>query len=165
MTLSIGVASAVTDGREASAHARASPRSAPRRRRTAGGNRVVAEGGEVDPAAIGNASLRVPSVDGALRLLRAGARDEVAQAVARARRALLPLLELLESRLQSGLPLARDSASSTTRAGADEWRAAAPAGRPQQVCPRASAALSRRRAGGTSSSTNTIIRGRRERKQ
>ena len=42
-----------------------------------------------------------------LRLLRAGARDEVAGQLPALVGALLPLLELLESRLQSGLPLAR----------------------------------------------------------
>ena len=75
--------------------------------RAAGGNRVVAEGGVVDPAAIERELARIPSVDGALRLLRAGARDEVAGQLPALVGALLPLLELLESRLQSGLPLAR----------------------------------------------------------
>ena len=93
VTLSVGVASAVTDGRDEIGALLALARERATQASVAGGNRVVAEGGEVDPATIERELARVPSVDGALRLLRVGA--------------LLPLLELLESRLQSGLPLAR----------------------------------------------------------
>jgi two-component system cell cycle response regulator len=107
VTLSIGVASAVTDGREAIGALLTLAQERATQAHTAGGNRVVAEGGEVDPAAIERELARVPSVDGALRLLRAGARDEVAGQLPELVGALLPLLELLESRLQSGLPLAR----------------------------------------------------------
>ena len=107
VTLSIGVASAVADGREAIGALLALAQERATQAHTAGGNRVVAEGGEVDPAAIERELARVPSVDGALRLLRAGARDEVAGQLPELVGALLPLLELLESRLQSALPLAR----------------------------------------------------------
>ena len=95
VTLSIGVASAVTDGREAIGALLALAQERATQAHTAGGNRVVAEGGEVDPAAIERELARVPSVDGALRLLRAGARDEVAGQLPELVGALLPLLELL----------------------------------------------------------------------
>lgn len=107
VTLSVGVASAVTDGRDEIGALLALARGRATQASVAGGNRVVAEGGEVDPATIERELARVPSVDGALRLLRVGARDEVEAQLPELVGALLPLLELLESRLQSGLPLAR----------------------------------------------------------
>ncbi|MFB1029687.1 MAG: diguanylate cyclase, partial [Thauera sp.] len=71
VTLSIGVASAVADGREAIGALLALAQERADQARAAGGNRVVAEGGVVDPAAIERELARIPSVDGALRLLRA----------------------------------------------------------------------------------------------
>lgn len=107
VTLSIGVASAASDGRDAVGALLALAQERAAQARAAGGNRVVAEGGEVDAQAIERELARMPSVDGALRLLRAGAREEVVEQLPQLVGALLPLLELLESRLQAGLPLAR----------------------------------------------------------
>jgi len=99
ITLSIGVASAASDGRDAVGALLALARERAARAR--------ADGGEVDAQAIERELARMPSVDRALRLLRAGARDDVSEQLPQLVGALLPLFELLESRLQAGLPLAR----------------------------------------------------------
>ena len=106
ITLSIGVASAAADGRDAVGALLALARERAAHAHAAGGNRVMAAGGEVDAQAIERELARVPSVDAALRLLRAGARDDVAEQLPQLVGALLPLFELLESRLHAGLPLA-----------------------------------------------------------
>ncbi len=105
ITLSIGVANAVVDGRSAVSELLGLALERTAAARAAGGNRVVADAGEVDADSIERALGRLVSIDGALRQVRAGARDEVERQLPEIIAALMPLLELIESKTHCGLPL------------------------------------------------------------
>lgn len=105
VTLSIGVANAAADGRNAVSELLALALERAAAARAAGGNRVVADAGEVDAALIERELGRLISIDNALRQVRAGARAEVEAQLPEIIAALMPLLELLESKTHCGLPL------------------------------------------------------------
>jgi two-component system, cell cycle response regulator len=71
----------------------------------AGGNRVVAERGEVDHSMVERQLKQAVSIDHALLQIRAGGEAEVAERLPDVITTLLPLLELVESRLHIGLPI------------------------------------------------------------
>ena len=107
VTLSIGVANAMSDGREVVSELLALALERAAQARAQGGNRVVGRDGEVDPDEVERMLGRAPSIDHVLRQLRAGEREEIAAQLPQIVGALMPLLELLESRLHAGIPLAR----------------------------------------------------------
>lgn len=107
VTLSIGVANALADQHTAVSELLALAVKRAAQARVAGGNRVFADAGEVDPAEIERQLARMPSIDSVLRQLRAGGRDEVCTQLPRVIATLMPLLELIELQHQVGLPLAR----------------------------------------------------------
>ncbi len=107
VTLSIGVANAVADGRQAVSELLALAAERAAHARAAGGNRVFGAAGEVDAAEIERELARQPGLDAVLRQVRAGAREEVVRQLPGVIAALMPLLELIESQYQVGLPLAR----------------------------------------------------------
>lgn len=107
VTLSVGVANALADRREVVSELLALALERAAQARAAGGNRVVSNEGEVDPAEIERQLARAISIDQVLRQLRAGERDEVAAHLPQLVGTLMPLLELIESRLKAGIPLAR----------------------------------------------------------
>ncbi|HRP26056.1 response regulator [Thauera sp.] len=105
VTLSIGVANAAVDGRNTVSELLGLALERTAAARAAGGNRVVADAGEVDAALIERELGRLVSIDSALRQVRAGARAEVEAQLPEIIAALMPLLELLESKTHCGLPL------------------------------------------------------------
>ncbi len=71
----------------------------------AGGNRVISESGEIDPAQL-QRFVRLPvSIDHVLMQVRAGAEHEVTSRIPDVLGTLMPLLELIEQELRCGLPL------------------------------------------------------------
>jgi len=71
----------------------------------AGGNRVISESGEIDPAQL-QRFVRLPvSIDHVLMQVRAGAIHEVADRIPDVLGTLMPLLELIEQQIHCGLPL------------------------------------------------------------
>lgn len=107
VTLSIGVANALADQRTTVSELLALAVARVAQARAAGGNRVFADAGEVDAAEIERQLARMPSIDNVLRQLRAGGRNEVSAQLPGVIATLMPLLELIESQHQVGLPLAR----------------------------------------------------------
>lgn len=105
VTVTIGVANSAIDGQGRVSELLAVARARVQQGRAQGGNCVVDDHGRVDPAQVERQLSRLCSVDAALRQLRAGARDEVEERLPDLVGALLPLLELMESRLHCGLPL------------------------------------------------------------
>ncbi|AVZ78822.1 diguanylate cyclase response regulator [Zoogloeaceae bacteirum Par-f-2] len=73
--------------------------------RAAGGNKVVADQGEVGREFVERVFRQAVSIDHALLQLKAGATDEVIERLPEVVATLLPLLELIESRIHCGLPL------------------------------------------------------------
>jgi hypothetical protein len=73
--------------------------------RAAGGNKVVADQGEVGRDFVERVFRQAVSIDHALFQLKAGAPDEVAERMTDVLATILPLLELVESRLHCGIPL------------------------------------------------------------
>lgn len=105
ITVSIGVASSTVDGVESVDRlidvATARKQDAAR----AGGNRVVSDGGEIGEAQLAATLKPVPSIDQVLAVLRSGVGADVPARLPAVVAALLPLLELIETRLNVGLPL------------------------------------------------------------
>lgn len=73
----------------------------------AGGNKVIADRGEVTQGMLERRASPLLSVDAALRHLRLGQQEEVTTQLPELLSSLMPLLELLESRLHCGLPIAQ----------------------------------------------------------
>lgn len=107
VTLSIGVANALGDGRSAANELLALAAERAAQARAAGGNRVFADAGAVDAAEIERQLARVPSIDHVLQQLRSGATEGLSARLPALVAALMPLLELIESQHPVGLPLAR----------------------------------------------------------
>lgn len=105
ISVTIGVASSAVDGMQTVGHLIETAAGRVQRGIAAGGNRVVADKGEVDQAMVDRFLKQAVSIDHALLQLRSGAADEVAERLPEVIATLLPLLELLESRLHCGLPL------------------------------------------------------------
>lgn len=74
---------------------------------SAGGNRVVDENGEVTQASVASQLRQPVSVDQALLRLRSADADAVTERLPELIATLLPLLELVESRLRCGVPIDR----------------------------------------------------------
>ncbi len=105
ISVTIGVSSSVVDGIKTVGHLIETATERAQRGIAAGGNRVVADKGEVDQTMVDRQLKQAASIDHALLQLRNGATDEVAERLPEVIAALLPLFELMESRLQCGLPL------------------------------------------------------------
>lgn len=107
VSVSIGVASALVDRIDVVGElvALASRRAAAGF--AAGGNRVVANKGEVDQALLDRQIAPMFSIDAALRQLRLGQPEDATTHLPELLSTLLPLLELMESRLRCGLPIER----------------------------------------------------------
>lgn len=105
VTVTIGVASSEVDGRIKVSEMLALASERVLHGRALGGNCVVADRGRVDPQVLERQLARQCSVDAALRQLRAGTPGEVEARLPELIATLLPLFELIESRLHCGLPL------------------------------------------------------------
>lgn len=75
--------------------------------RQAGGNRVIGDRGEVTQASVDRLITQAVSIDQVLERIRAGESAEVTSQLPQVIATLLPLLQLLESRLRCGIPLDR----------------------------------------------------------
>ncbi|MFC5767934.1 GGDEF domain-containing response regulator [Thauera sinica] len=107
VSVSIGVASAAADGLSSVGDLLEMATRRAQAGVAAGGNRVIASKGEVSQAALEREAAPMLSVDAALRHLRLGQPEEVAAQLPELVSTLLPLLELLESRLHCGFPIAQ----------------------------------------------------------
>lgn len=105
VTVTIGVANSAIDGNGRVSALLAIARERVQQGRAQGGNCVVADRGRVDPALVERQLSRLCSVDAALRQLRAGGREEVEARLPDIVGVLMPLFELIESRIHCGLPL------------------------------------------------------------
>lgn len=105
ISVSIGVSSSEVDGINTVGHLIETATERTQRGIAAGGNRVVADKGEVDQTMVDRQMKQATSIDHALLQLRNGAINEVAERLPEVIATLLPLLELMESRLKCGLPL------------------------------------------------------------
>ncbi|MDO9599821.1 MAG: response regulator [Azoarcus sp.] len=105
ISVTIGVASSAVDGMQTVAHLIETASNRVQRGVAAGGNRVVADKGEVDQTMVDRLTKQVVSIDHALLQIRSGAADEVAERLPEVIATLFPLLALIESRLHCGLPL------------------------------------------------------------
>ncbi len=106
ISITAGVASSAVDGGESISHLVGVATGRVREGVAAGGNRIVSNEGEVDQDAIEQHLKQATSIDYALTQIRSGTVDEVAGRLPEIIATLLPLLELAESRLNIGLPLA-----------------------------------------------------------
>ena len=107
VSVSIGVASAASDGLTSVGDLLAMATRRAEAGVAAGGNRVMAAQGEVNQAMLQRQATPVLSVDAALRHLRLGQAEELTTQLPELVSTLLPLLELLESRLHCGFPIAQ----------------------------------------------------------
>lgn len=105
ISITVGVASAAVDGAPTLSHLVGVAVQRVNAGKAAGGNRVFADQGEVRPEMIERYLKQAVSIDHALFQLRAGAGEEVAHHLPQVIAALIPLLELVESRLHCGIPL------------------------------------------------------------
>lgn len=105
ISVTIGVSSSAVDGMQTVAHLIDTAANRAQQGVSAGGNRVVGNKGEVDQAMVDAHLKQVVSIDHALLQIRVGAAEEVATRLPDVIATLLPLLELVESRLHCGLPL------------------------------------------------------------
>lgn len=105
ISVTIGVASSSVDGMQTVSHLIGVAAGRVRSGKDAGGNRVMSDQGEVDQAMVDRYLKQLISIDHALLQLRIGAADEVADRLPDVITTLLPLLELIESRLHCGIPL------------------------------------------------------------
>lgn len=105
ISVTIGVASSSIDGMQTVSHLVGVAAGRVQVGKTAGGNRVVNDQGEVDQTMVDRYLRQLISIDHALLQIRIGAADEVADRLPEVITTLLPLLELIESRLHCGIPL------------------------------------------------------------
>lgn len=105
ITVTIGVANSAVDGKGKVSELLAAARARLQQGQRVGGNCVVSDRGLVDQATLAGNTTRLCSIDAALRHLRAGTTKEVEARLPDIVGTLLPLLELIESRLHCGLPL------------------------------------------------------------
>lgn len=105
VTVTIGVANSAVDGHGKVSELLEIAQERVQRGHEAGGNCVFADHGKVEPEWVERQARRICSVDAALRQLRAGAIGEVEARLPDIIGALMPLFELIESRLHCGLPI------------------------------------------------------------
>lgn len=106
ISVTIGVASSSIDGMQTVSHLVGVAAGRAQAGKAAGGNRVVNDQGEVDQTMVDRYMKQLISIDHALLQIRIGAADEVADRLPEVITTLLPLLELIESRVHCGIPLA-----------------------------------------------------------
>lgn len=105
ISVTIGVASSSIDGMQTVSHLVGVAAGRAQAGKAAGGNRVVNDQGEVDQTMVDRYMKQLISIDHALLQIRIGAADEVADRLPEVITTLLPLLELIESRVHCGIPL------------------------------------------------------------
>ncbi|THF65515.1 response regulator [Pseudothauera nasutitermitis] len=105
ISVTAGVACSAVDGMHTVSHLIGLAVQRAHQGQEAGGNRVVADQGEVGRDFVEKVFRQAVSIDHALFQIKAGATDEVAERMPDVLGTVLPLLELIESRLQCGLPL------------------------------------------------------------
>lgn len=105
VTVSIGVANSAVDGLGKLSALLDIAGERVEQARALGGNCAVAAHGRIDAAWVDRNVKRQFSIDAALRQLRAGRNEEVQARLPDAITVLMPLLELIESRLHCGIPL------------------------------------------------------------
>ena len=105
ISVTIGVSSSAVDGMSTVGHLIETASKRVDQGAAMGGNRVIADTGEVDQAMVDRSLKQVTSIDHALLQLRLGATDEVASRLPDIIATLYPLLQLVESHLHCGLPL------------------------------------------------------------
>lgn len=105
ISVTAGVACSAVDGMQTVSHLIGMAVQRAQQGREAGGNKVVADQGEVGRDFVEKVFRQAVSIDHALFQLKAGAADEVGERMPDVVATLLPLLELVESRLNCGIPL------------------------------------------------------------
>ncbi len=105
ISITIGVASSAVDGKLSVSHLVGVALARVKEGLAAGGNRVVSDRGEVSQEMIDQHLQQAISIDHTLVQVRAGATAEIADRLPDIIVTLLPLLTLLESQLNLGLPL------------------------------------------------------------
>ncbi|THF60501.1 GGDEF domain-containing response regulator [Pseudothauera rhizosphaerae] len=105
ISVTAGVACSSVDGMQTVSHLIGLAVQRAQQGREAGGNKVVADQGEVGKDFVDKVFRQTISLDHALFQLKAGATDEVIERMGDVVATLLPLLELVESRLHCGMPL------------------------------------------------------------
>ncbi len=105
ISVTAGVASSSVDGMHTVSHLIGIAVQRAQEGRAAGGNRVVADKGEVGQDFVDRFFKQVVSIDHALFQLKAGGADEVAARLPEVVATLMPLFELIESNLRCGMPL------------------------------------------------------------
>jgi diguanylate cyclase (GGDEF)-like protein len=105
ISVTAGVACSSVDGMQTVSHLIGLAVQRAQQGREAGGNKVIADQGEVGRDFVEKVFRQAVSIDHALFQLKAGAPDEVAERMPDVLATILPLLELVESRLHCGIPL------------------------------------------------------------
>ncbi len=120
ISVTIGVASSVVDGMSTVGQLIETASTRVRIGSSAGGNRVVADKGEIDQTMVDRYLKQTISIDHALLQLRVGAADEVADRLPDVIATLYPLLELVEAHLKCGFPLEQLKKYDKGTVGGDE---------------------------------------------
>lgn len=107
ITISAGVANSRNDGTESVSSLIGVAVTRVRQAIEGGGNRVMADEGEVGEAFVERYFEQSVSLDHVLFRLRAGAEDEITPQLPRVVRSAMPLLEFLDRHCELGLPMAR----------------------------------------------------------
>jgi diguanylate cyclase (GGDEF)-like protein len=105
ISVTVGVSSSSVDGMKTVSHLIGMAVQRALAGKAAGGNRVIGDRGEVGAETIERLLRQAVSVDQVLAQLRAGETEEVVERMPDAIAAILPLLELLESRTRMGMPV------------------------------------------------------------
>lgn len=105
ISVTVGVACSSVDGMQTVSHLIGLAVQRAQQGRAAGGNKVVADQGEVGREFVERVFRQAVSIDHALFQLKAGAAEEVADRMGDVLATILPLLELVESQLHCGIPL------------------------------------------------------------
>jgi diguanylate cyclase (GGDEF)-like protein len=107
ISLTVGVASSSADGSQSVSDLISVAVKRAHAGKQAGGNRVVSDQGEVSQEMVDRLLLQVVSIDQALAQIKVGETAELVAQLPAVISTLLPLLQLIESRLACGIPLDR----------------------------------------------------------
>jgi len=119
ISVTVGVASSSVDGMSTVSHLIGVAVGRAESGRQMGGNRVIGDQGEVRQETVDRLLQQPVSIDQALAQLRLGDAAEVVGRLPAVIATLLPLLELVESRLRCGIPLEALEKSRADAAGSD----------------------------------------------
>jgi diguanylate cyclase (GGDEF)-like protein len=119
ISVTVGVASSAVDGMSTVSHLIGVAVGRAESGRQMGGNRVIGDQGEVRQETVDRLLQQPLSIDQALAQLRLGDAAEVVGRLPAVIATLLPLLELVESRLRCGIPLEALEKISADAAGSD----------------------------------------------